>query len=417
MLNFNWTPSSTAIHFEAVDDDDQTALQCRLRHIYGEERSNRRQMSGLPAAFELVLGDLSLTVPTNAITAKCKRFADTQHSPYRVRSNVSPDAFQIFVAAIRGDSIDVTSDNITDLTHLSDEFSFIDLQRELASSSLSAFVCSESHRFLSELEGRQRDLSRLERLVLDGFEPSVSRKMLILTGGDLDLARVSLSCLSRSPSEMSKFASATPIQLCYNVDRVLSLIDGKWPVDRGPFQLVFETAGGVLYSMSRDDIWEHCCYISLLGALTQHSVGSDALSGCPDTIRSFYVTRWQENKDNEAVFVMEGLSQAAARKLLVLARGRYDLAWQHLRGFGKFASSVIERGVLFSEMENRDAFARSLCASPDGLARFVTLAKSFTRASAVTSANDPGAITLIACQDAREFLQRDYQTLARVAAS
>jgi hypothetical protein len=137
----------------------------------------------------------------------------------------------------------------------------------------------------------------------------------------------------------------------------------------------------------------------------------------PDTLRTFYLTQWSENKDKEAVFVMEGLSEAAAHKLMVLTRGRYTLAWQYFRSFGQFARDVLERGVLFTKINNLDELARSMCRSPDGLARFVALAKSFTAASAVSSVDELGGITLIACQDAREFLQRDRQTLARVGAS
>jgi GAF domain-containing protein len=135
------------------------------------------------------------------------------------------------------------------------------------------------------------------------------------------------------------------------------------------------------------------------------------------TLRAYYDAQWRENKDNEAVFLMEGLSDAAARKLLVLARGRYFLAWQYFGNFRRFGLDVLEQGTLFSEDLNRDELARALCASPDGRAHFAALAKSFTRASAVTPIRDFGVVTLITCQDAREFLRRDRQLLAQIAGS
>jgi hypothetical protein len=357
---------------------------------------------------------LSLVVPADAIIAKCKLFADAQHSPYRVRSTVSPDVFRIFASAIRGESIDITSGNITDLTHLSDEFSFIDLQRELSACALSSLLSCERQCFLSDFEDHQDHMSRLQRLISNGFEASVSRKMLILTAGDLDLSRSALSCLSQNPSEMSKFASSIPIQKCSNGDTLLNLVQGKRISRRGPFQLIFDSAGGDLYSMTSNDCWEYSRCLALVFALSQHPIGSDPLLGCQDTMRDFYMEQWRENADHEAVLIMEGFSETAARKLMVLARGRYNLAWRYVCGFGQAARPTLERGVVFSGMENRDELVRSICASQDGLRRFVTLAKSFFRASAVASIEDPGSITLLACQDAREFLHRNRQLLERV---
>jgi hypothetical protein len=100
--------------------------------------------------FELILGDVMLSVPAEAIAAKCKCFT----TPYGVRSNVSPDALPAFAGAVVGNAINIASDNVRDLSHLAGKFLFIDLQRELLVKSRITSLDSDYRRFLCGFDDR-----------------------------------------------------------------------------------------------------------------------------------------------------------------------------------------------------------------------------------------------------------------------
>jgi hypothetical protein len=168
-------------------------------------------MSDASGTYELRLDELSMSVPTAAILAKCGSFAATHPSPYSVRSNVSPSALGALVNAIHGVAINITLENVADLTLLADEFSFGQLQCELSVWSLSTILESEGRYFLSELDNRQPPLARLVSL---GFDESASRTMLILTRGNFKEALASLETVNRDASRLSLFASSIPIHMC-----------------------------------------------------------------------------------------------------------------------------------------------------------------------------------------------------------
>jgi hypothetical protein len=360
--------------------------------------------------FQLVFGDLSLTVPSDAIRARCGAFADTRHSPYRVQTDVSPENIRVFAAAIVGDPIDITSDITPDLMRLADEFSFTALQREVSARSLALHVESEYRHFVSELDDHKSHPSHLERLVSIGFEESVSRKMLIVTRGNFDLARAALEALSRAPSELLRFASSTPIHKCLDPEAIPSVIPVQRPTGRYGFEPMFASHGGTLYSFAAEDCYQFSCVIVLSATMLRCPISSDDFPGCPDMALDFFRAQWKENTDHESVFVMEGLSEAAARKLMMLARGRYCLAWKYFRNFEGRARGFLERGILFSQMQDHDSVARKLCKEQRTREHMISLSKVITGSWAVM-VRDPAALWLMAAQDAREFFQRNPQLL------
>jgi hypothetical protein len=64
----------------------------------------------------------------------------------------------------------VTSENVSDLAHLADEFSFSDLQREIATWSLSTLFSSECFLFLAEWDTNQPQRARLDQPVFNGYD-------------------------------------------------------------------------------------------------------------------------------------------------------------------------------------------------------------------------------------------------------
>jgi hypothetical protein len=266
--------------------------------------------------FELILGDLSLSVQTAALCAKGGAFADTHCSPYQVRSIVSPVSIHTFVAAIHGDAINIVPDNVTDLSRLSAEFSFTVLQQDVSAQSLAAHLTSEYRVFLSDFDDRESRRPALSRLVCDGFSESASRRMLILAGGNYSLARRTLEALS--PIALLQFESATPIQSC-PVPVTILQVALQLPPQRGSgLNIYLVPAGNTVYSFTDSASYEYACSNLLTVALRRQSVASNEV---PEMAARFFRAQWSENRQHEQVFVMEGLSEGAARKLLMLAGG------------------------------------------------------------------------------------------------
>jgi hypothetical protein len=280
-------------------------------------------MSG---SFELVLGDLRLAVPLSTLTAKCACLAESQSSPYCVISAVSPEAFQLFVWAIEGKRIEVTAMNVADLTLLSAEFSFAELQREVSAWSLASVLVSECRLFLSDRDNRQARMSPLDRLVSLGFNRTVSHNMLIVVRGNFNDARAALENLSSDPQAMALFASSIPIVKCEELNTLRQFMKELQPRDPSIFEVMYMPAGGLRYAFTRIDLQEYkfCDFAS--EQLHLQSVVLDDLSNFRPEAVEFYQRRWSPDPEGESTFLMEGLSQVEARTLMKLARGRYLMA-------------------------------------------------------------------------------------------
>jgi hypothetical protein len=86
----------------------------------------------LPDITTLCRGSANLPVPTAFLHQHCGQFASTLTSSiYQVRAPVSPDNLQLFVNALSGQHIQITSDNVRDLTVLSHEFTFAQLSANI----------------------------------------------------------------------------------------------------------------------------------------------------------------------------------------------------------------------------------------------------------------------------------------------
>jgi hypothetical protein len=224
----------------------------------------------------------------------------------------------MFIDAIQGDRITITIDNVKDLNALADEFSFTELRRELSIWWLWTNLESKYRQFLSDLDNHQTPFNQLISM---GLDRSISRKLLILAGGDFVLARSGLSQLG----SLSTFASSIPIYECVDIDTMFQLAQ-QLPSTVAVSDIGFVSVGGVLYSFMGYDVISYQCMIRLVTEISYLPLTSDNVS---DSVEQFYKAQWMENKAHESVFVMEGLSENAARKLMVLSRGRYCIAWQY----------------------------------------------------------------------------------------
>jgi hypothetical protein len=310
---------------------------------------------------------------------------------------VSRDVFVSFAKAIKETSISITSDNVADLTLLADEFLFTDLQFEVSAWALSTLFEVNCRRFLADFDGGQ---SALDRLISLGFNESTSRKMLILSRGNFENALTYIG---------PGLDQSIPIQQCSDRETVkLAMVQvGLLGLYGG--DVIFVNQCGTLYAASNDDFYQYGAITGLEGEIRRAPIVSDSLLGVPDTAVQFFRAQWCEDREAESVFMAEGLSHSAARKLMRIARGRYCLAWVYLHAFRRFGIKAFEDAVLFNEMENRDEFGRSACQHAETKAKLVALASRFGTSILLTTAD--ALHVVVDCQDAREFFQRNRDLL------
>jgi hypothetical protein len=173
---------------------------------------------------------------------------------------------------------------------------------------------------------------------------------------------------------------------------------------------MFVSHGDILYSFTGEDCVQLNSIILLTVIMVECPILSDHFPDCHDMALDFFRTQWRENKDHESVFMMEGLSEAAAHRLMMLARGRYSLAWQYWRNFPGRSREFLECGILFSEIQDRDDVARTLCREQQAKEQMIWLSK-FVAASWAVGLGSPAVPCLMSGQDVREFFQRNPQLL------
>jgi hypothetical protein len=225
--------------------------------------------------------------------------------------------------------------------------------------------------------------------------------MLILTHGDVNLARTSLEELQRNSEDLARFASSVPIHQCRCILLVMSMVQ-SFRFTRPPFQIGFARGGDLLYSFTNEDqrqygLVNHCGL-----EFVSHPVTSTEFFGSEEAVR-FFRSQWTENEELESVFIMEGLSEVGARNLMKMARGRYVMAWTHFKSlYDSGWLSMFEQGRLFSEMEDRDQMGRRV--------QLLNIAMNFVGTLLIADP-DRNVQVLVAPQDAREFFQRNPYVL------
>jgi predicted nuclease with TOPRIM domain len=123
----------------------------------------------------LLFGRRQFSVDQEALTQTCALFKDNPDlllRPYRVKS-VGPDAiFRLFLAALRGEQIGLSENNVSFLSHLSDEFGFASLN-EMIADFLSSRVGIESEEeeradlseVISELRSSKEEVAEVQERV------------------------------------------------------------------------------------------------------------------------------------------------------------------------------------------------------------------------------------------------------------
>jgi hypothetical protein len=84
---------------------------------------------------ELLLDGETFSVPKRSLINSCDVFLEDPillTSPYKVKSRVSRDSFQVFTSAIGGSEVTITAVNVRDLALLCDEFKFSTLSNVVA---------------------------------------------------------------------------------------------------------------------------------------------------------------------------------------------------------------------------------------------------------------------------------------------
>jgi hypothetical protein len=168
--------------------------------------------------------------------------------------------------------------------------------------------------------------------------------------------------------------------------------------------MMFASHGNILYSFTSEACIQLTSLIMLTTIMAECPILFDHFPGCPDLAVDFFRTQWRENKNHESIFMMEGLSEAAARRLMMLARGKY---WSDFLGR---VLEFLERGILFSEIQDRDDVARKLCREQQAKGQMIWLSKFVTTSWAV-SLRSPVVPWLMSGQDASEFFQWNPQLL------
>jgi hypothetical protein len=266
--------------FRHSDDADQSTTFLK--------RDSQSSMLDDDDAFELILEDMSLTIPKRDLSAMYKSFTDSHTSPYQVQSQCSGSVFRSFVAAILGVPITIATDSVATLSLLADEFRFTRLLLDISANSLSALLESERRLFLCDW---------------DRYNESLVCKMLILVRENAGLARNALDQLG---DELPTFASSTPIHTCPEVATIRRVF---WSAQRPPgFRVLFGSDGGVLYSFTSDDCRQYAGCIVLSAATECSPIAQDMFPGCPDEITEFWQAKWKVDEQAESVFVAQGLS-------------------------------------------------------------------------------------------------------------
>jgi hypothetical protein len=249
----------------------------------------------------------------------------------------------------------------------------------------------------------------IDGLVSLGFDEPVSRKMLVLTRGDFAMARRVIENLTRNPAELARFASSIPIHNLTNNETILGLLGHSTLEDPTVFEIRYASDGTTLYSFTRADLCEFGSCFHIEGWLGTVPISSNEISDSPPFLDAIYRSVYSENLDHASVFVMEGLNEPSAIKLLKLARGRYCLAWTYLHVFREHGLQTYERAELFDELPDRDRQVREQCRHPKSKTTLTQIARGFLTAAVQMFC---GHLTVLNCQDAREFLQRNPDLVA-----
>jgi hypothetical protein len=252
-------------------------------------------------------------------------------------------------------------------------------------------------------------MSPLDRLVSLGFNRTVSHNMLIVVRGNFNGARAALENLSSDPQAMALFASSIPIVKCDQVNRLGQFMKELQPRDPSIFEVMYMPAGGLSYAFTRIDLQEYKFCDLASEQLRLQSVVLDDLSNFPPEAVEFYQRRWSPDPEGESTFLMEGLSQAEARTLMKLARGRYLMAWLYFHGYQTATRHLPQATAVISDLEGGDELIRVLCRAPDVKLHFILTAKSFMAMMLIPDSRAPIAA---ACQDFREFFQRNPDMLS-----
>jgi uncharacterized coiled-coil protein SlyX len=158
----------------------------------------------------LFLDDVAFQLPVQVLTQQCTLFTTDPAllaSPYQVKSRVRLEIFLLFLEAVKGTSVIITNQNISDLSQLCTEFGFHGLANEI-----SDFLSSSDFNDAHSAEGRicaleehvllqDRQIERLE-LIVNSHLPKQDQTAQALTAA---LAR-----LSQVEGELVRLAKPTP---------------------------------------------------------------------------------------------------------------------------------------------------------------------------------------------------------------
>jgi uncharacterized coiled-coil protein SlyX len=158
----------------------------------------------------LILDGEAFSLPNSIITKNCKLFTTDPtllDSPYHVKSRVRLDVFRLFLEAVKGTSVTITNQNVSELSQLCSEFGFSALANEI-----STFLASpdfkdvhSANARISALEERtlchEFQLEALERMVHSQI-PNQEQTAQALTAA---LAR-----LSQVEGELVRLSKPTP---------------------------------------------------------------------------------------------------------------------------------------------------------------------------------------------------------------
>jgi hypothetical protein len=165
--------------------------------------------------------------------------------------------------------------------------------------------------------------------------------------------------ITKVPTGYSLRRNSGQIHKCPSLDIVVCVISMQRPSCQPASELRYDSDGRPLYSRRNRDRYQYICVIVLIGRVPQYPIWSDNFLGRSEMAIDFYRTQYQEHKNHESVFVMEGHGESAAWKRAVPARAG-------LRGIGRSGIEFIECGILFSQMQDRDHTEMELCTSKSG---------------------------------------------------
>jgi hypothetical protein len=114
----------------------------------------------------LVLGDTAFRVGLGTLFTSCPNFKE--ELPYHIRSPVSVEAFQVFVGALEGTILEVSTENMQDLFLLCEEFGFSGLHSQVTDFiSAHSVADSEARKRIGDLEVNNRKLCLLQKEIID----------------------------------------------------------------------------------------------------------------------------------------------------------------------------------------------------------------------------------------------------------